>query len=71
MANRPLSAEQAAATRRRCAKHLEAAVGALLESEGWARWVVCSAILLVVWVVMGRIEMRSEHFGPRSYRYAE
>jgi NADH-quinone oxidoreductase subunit H len=39
--------------------------------EGWERWVVCSAILLVVWVVMGRIEMRSEHFGPRSYRYAE
>ena len=39
--------------------------------EGWERWVVCSAILLVVWVVMGRIEMRSEHFGSRSYRYAE
>jgi NADH-quinone oxidoreductase subunit H len=39
--------------------------------EGWARWVVCSAILIVVWVVMGRIEMRSEHFGPRRYRYAE
>jgi hypothetical protein len=39
--------------------------------EGWERWVVCSAILAVVWVIMGRIEMRSEHFGPRSYRYAE
>jgi NADH-quinone oxidoreductase subunit H len=39
--------------------------------EGWERWVVCSAILAVVWVFMGRIEMRSEHFGPRSYRYAE
>jgi NADH-quinone oxidoreductase subunit H len=39
--------------------------------EGWERWVVCSAILAVVWVVMGRVEMRSEHFGPRSYRYAE
>jgi NADH-quinone oxidoreductase subunit H len=39
--------------------------------EGWERWIVCSAILAVVWVVMGRIEMRSEHFGPRSYRYAE
>ncbi len=38
--------------------------------EGWERWVVCTAILGVVWVVMGRIEMRSEHFGPRSYRYA-
>ncbi len=39
--------------------------------EGWERWVVCTAILGLVWVVMGRIEMRSEHFGPRSYRYAE
>jgi NADH-quinone oxidoreductase subunit H len=39
--------------------------------DGWERWVVCSAILGIVWVVMGRIEMRSEHFGPRSYRYAE
>ena len=39
--------------------------------DGWLRWVVCSAILGVVWVVMGRIEMRSEHFGPRRYRYAE
>jgi NADH-quinone oxidoreductase subunit H len=39
--------------------------------DGWERWVVCTAILGFVWVVMGRIEMRSEHFGPRSYRYAE
>lgn len=39
--------------------------------DGWLRWVVCTAILGVVWVVMGRVEMRSEHFGPRSYRYAE
>jgi NADH-quinone oxidoreductase subunit H len=39
--------------------------------EGWPRWVVCSAILVVAYVVVGRIEMRSEHFGPRRYRYAE
>ena len=30
--------------------------------EGWLRWVVCSAILLVAYVVMGRVGMRSEEF---------
>jgi len=39
--------------------------------DGWLRWVVCSAILLVAYVSMGRAGMRQEHFGPRSYRYAE
>jgi uncharacterized membrane protein SirB2 len=39
--------------------------------EGWARWVVCSVILIAAYVVMGRLEMRSEHFGRRRYRYAE
>jgi NADH-quinone oxidoreductase subunit H len=39
--------------------------------EGWLRWVVCSAILLGAYVLMGRTEMRRKHFGPRSYRYAE
>jgi len=39
--------------------------------EGWMRWVVCSAILMVAYVAMGRIGMRREHFGPRRYRYAE
>jgi NADH-quinone oxidoreductase subunit H len=39
--------------------------------DGWLRWVACSAILVVAYVVVGRIEMRSEHFGPRRYRYAE
>ena len=39
--------------------------------EGWARWVVCTVILVAAYVVMGRVEMRSEHFGRRSYRYAE
>jgi NADH-quinone oxidoreductase subunit H len=39
--------------------------------DGWLRWVVCSAILLGVYVVVGRSEMRRKHYGPRSYRYAE
>ena len=39
--------------------------------DGWARWVVCSAILLLVYVGAGRVGMRREHFGPRTYRYAE
>ena len=39
--------------------------------EGWERWVLCSAILAAAYVAMARIGMRREHFGPRSYRYAE
>jgi NADH-quinone oxidoreductase subunit H len=39
--------------------------------EGWQRWVFCSAILVVAYVAMGLVEMRSDHFGPRKYRYAE
>ena len=39
--------------------------------EGWPRWVVCWAIVAVVYAVMGRVGMRRERFGPRSYRYAE
>jgi NADH-quinone oxidoreductase subunit H len=39
--------------------------------DGWERWVVCSAILIVAYVVMGRAAMYREHFGPRRYRYAE
>src|SRR5579863_6137612 len=39
--------------------------------EGWLRWIVCSAILLIAYVLIGRASMRKEHFGPRSYRYAE
>lgn len=39
--------------------------------EGWLRWVVCSAILIVAYVWAGRAEMRRKHYGPRSYRYAE
>ncbi|HZL52307.1 MAG TPA: NADH-quinone oxidoreductase subunit NuoH [Terracidiphilus sp.] len=39
--------------------------------DGWERWIVCSAILIVAYVVMGRAGMYREHFGPRRYRYAE
>ena len=39
--------------------------------EGWLRWIVCSAILLLAYVVVGQTSMRRKKFGPRSYRYAE
>jgi NADH-quinone oxidoreductase subunit H len=39
--------------------------------EGWLRWVVCSVIVVAVFAVMGRVGMRRERFGRRSYRYAE
>jgi NADH-quinone oxidoreductase subunit H len=39
--------------------------------DGLLRWIVCSAILLLAYVVMARLGMKREHFGPRSYRYAE
>ena len=39
--------------------------------EGWLRWVVCSAILVAAFLLMGRVEMHKRHIGPRSYRYAE
>ena len=39
--------------------------------EGWLRWIVCSAILLIAYVGMGRSEMLRKKIGPRSYRYAE
>ena len=39
--------------------------------EGWERWVICSAILILVYTLMGRSGMRHGHLGPRTYRYAE
>jgi len=39
--------------------------------EGWARWIVCSAIVVVAYVAMGRAGMRHRKIAPRSYRYAE
>jgi NADH-quinone oxidoreductase subunit H len=38
---------------------------------GWERWVVCSAILIVLYAVMGRFGMTRKQIAPRSYRYAE
>jgi NADH-quinone oxidoreductase subunit H len=38
---------------------------------GWERWVICSSILILAYIVMGRVGMRREKFGPRSYRYAD
>ena len=38
---------------------------------GWARWIVCSAIVGTFYVAMGRIGMRQRKIAPRSYRYAE
>ncbi len=39
--------------------------------DGWERWVVCSAVVVMAYVGMGWSGMRRGHFGPRSYRYAE
>src|SRR6266567_1239495 len=39
--------------------------------EGWARWIVCSAIVIVAYLAMGRAGMRRKNIAPRSYRYAE
>jgi NADH-quinone oxidoreductase subunit H len=39
--------------------------------DGWLRWVVCSAVVVVVYVSAALGGMRREKFGPRSYRYAE
>jgi NADH-quinone oxidoreductase subunit H len=39
--------------------------------HGWARWAVCSAVLVGVYALMGQVGMKKGHFGPRSYRYAD
>jgi NADH-quinone oxidoreductase subunit H len=39
--------------------------------DGWARWVVCTVILVAAYAVMGRIGLSRKDIGPRSYRYAE
>ena len=39
--------------------------------EGFARWAVCSLILIVVYVVLARVSLARKHVAPRSYRYAE
>jgi NADH-quinone oxidoreductase subunit H len=39
--------------------------------EGWLRWVVSSGVLLCAYVLLGRVLMRHQKLGPRSYRYAD
>jgi NADH-quinone oxidoreductase subunit H len=39
--------------------------------DGLLRWVVCSGVLVIAYVLMARVGMRRKHIGPRSYRYAE
>jgi len=39
--------------------------------DGWERWVICSAVVMLAYVGMAWSGMRRGHFGPRRYRYAE
>jgi NADH-quinone oxidoreductase subunit H len=39
--------------------------------QGWLRWVVCSAILLIAYVLIAHTGMQRKKIAPRSYRYAE
>jgi NADH-quinone oxidoreductase subunit H len=39
--------------------------------DGWARWIVCSVVLVLAYVLLGRTLMRRQHLGARSYRYAD
>ena len=39
--------------------------------DSWPRWIVSSLVLLAAYVLLGRVLMRKQKLGPRSYRYAE
>ena len=39
--------------------------------DGWGRWVICSIVLLTAYALLGRVLMRKQGLGARSYRYAE
>ena len=39
--------------------------------DGWLRWVVSSVVLVAAYALLGRVLMRNQNLGPRSYRYAE
>jgi NADH-quinone oxidoreductase subunit H len=39
--------------------------------EGWPRWAICSVVLLLAYVLLGRVLMRNQNLGARSYRYAD
>lgn len=38
---------------------------------GWEQWVICTAILVAAYVLMGRVQLARKEIGPRRYRYAE
>jgi NADH-quinone oxidoreductase subunit H len=38
---------------------------------GFGRWVICSVVLVTAYVLLGRVLMRRQGLGPRSYRYAD
>ena len=40
-------------------------------NDGWERWAICAAILVVSYVALGLWGMRRQHVAPRKYRYAE
>ena len=39
--------------------------------DGWPRWAICSVVLLLAYALLGRVLMRHQHLGARSYRYAD
>ena len=39
--------------------------------QGFSRWIVCTAIVVIAYVAMARIGMRNRKIAPRSYRYAD
>ena len=39
--------------------------------DGWPRWAICSVVVLLAYVLLGRVLMRHQNLGARSYRYAE
>ncbi len=39
--------------------------------DGWLRWVVSSIVLVAAYALLGRVLMRNQNLGARSYRYAE
>jgi NADH-quinone oxidoreductase subunit H len=54
-----------------CLLNLFVAAAWRFMGDGWLRWVVCSAVLIVAYSALGWSEMRKGKIGPRSYRYAE
>ncbi len=38
---------------------------------GWPRWLVCSALIIAPYVVLGQALMQKQHVGRRTYEFAE